>query len=122
MGYETRLYIGETYAMTDGEDVNYLSQIAMINLCKSDFYDTWIDESDKEDSNKVYFYPDGNTKTTQDCYGSILYAIDPAKVLKFMVKHNKGKDYRRYNAAIPLLRNLIKDFNDERLKCILFGH
>lgn len=51
-----------------------------------------------------------------------LYAIEPNKVLKFMQNANKTAKHRRYNAAIALLKSLIKDFKDEHLTCILYGH
>ena len=103
------------------KDANYVIEIASIDLCKSDFFDTQLNK--EEDTELVYIYAsDGNTEITMDCYGSRLYAVNPKKVLKFMQNANKTAKYRRYNAAIQLLKSLIKDFKDEGLTCILYGH
>lgn len=121
MGYEIKLIIGTVHkALPDDPADLYLIEVAMIDLCKSCFGNTWIDESDKK--NTIYFCDIG-TNVSDDLYGSKLYPIDPKKVLAKIKENNKGKDkYRRYNAAIPLLENLIADFPDEGLKCILYGH
>jgi len=122
MGYETKLIIGRLTDMKGMKlkDADYVIPIAQIDLCNSCFEDTFLNK--ETDTHKVYFYPDGDTETGTDCYGSTLFAIDPKRVLNKMVKANKVEKYRRYNAAIPLLRNLIKDFKGENLTCILFGH
>lgn len=123
MGYETELIIGK---LTDrkgskNKDCNYVIPIAQIDLCKSVFYDTCLDK--ETDTNKVYIYEsDGDTEMSKDKYGAQLFAIDPNRVLKMMQDEQiKGK-YRRYSAAIPLLKSLIKDFKKENLTCILYGH
>jgi hypothetical protein len=123
MGYETKLIIGRKTDMKGNQykDANFVIQVASIDLCKSCFYDTYIDK--EEDTEKVYIYgSDGNTEINQDSYGSRLFAIAPEKVLKMMQKANRKEKYRRYNAAIPLLKSLIKDFEGENLTCILYGH
>ena len=119
MGYETKLIIGVSYNHLEKD--RYLSVVATIDLCKSDFKDTFMDK--ETDTKTIFFYgTDGNTQIREDMYGSKLFEISPEKVLKFMKDHNKIHTYRRYNAAIPLLSNLIKGFKGENLKCILFGH
>lgn len=123
MGYETKLIIGRKTNMEgyQNKDANFVIEIASIDLCKSDFYDTQLNK--EEDTELVYIYgSDGNTEIVEDRYGKRLYAIEPKKVLKFMQNANKTAKYRRYNAAIPLLKSLIKDFKDEELTCILYGH
>lgn len=122
MGYETKLIIGRLTDMkgTNLKDADYVIPIAEINLCTSCFFDTFLDK--ETDTHKVYYYPDGDTETGKDKYGSTLFAIDPKRVLKMMTEANKIEKYRRYNAAIPLLRNLMRDFKGENLTCILFGH
>lgn len=122
MGYETKLIIGTKTDMKgyENKDANFVIEIASIDLCKSDFYDTQLNK--EEDTELVYIYgSNGNTEITMDCYGSRLYAINPKKVLKFMQNANNTAKYRRYNAAIALLKSLIKDFEDD-LTCILYGH
>ena len=122
MGYETKLIIGIKTDMKgyENKDATYVIEIASIDLCKSDFYDTQLNK--EEDTELVYIYgSDGNTAITTDRYGSRLYAVNPKKVLKFMQNANKTAKYRRYNAAIPLLKSLIKDFGSE-ITCILYGH
>jgi hypothetical protein len=123
MGYETKLIIGKKTDMKElqNEGANFVIEIASIDLCKSDFSDTQLNK--EEDTELVYIYgSDGNTEITKDEYGSKLYAIEPKKVLRFMQNANKTAKYRRYNAAIPLLKSLIKDFEGENLTCILYGH
>lgn len=122
MGYETKLIIGKnTNAPLEDIDASYVSVIATIDLCKSVFYDTWIDKDDV--TKKVFFYgSDGNTVIKQDSYGNPLYAIDPIKVLNMMIDANREEEYRRYQAAIPMLESLIKTFEGENLICILYGH
>jgi hypothetical protein len=123
MGYETKLIIGIKTNMNfiENKDAAYVIEIASIDLCKSDFPDTQLNK--EEDTELVYIYgSNGNTEIIEDRYGSRLYAIEPKKVLKFMQNANKRAKYRRYNAAIVLLKSLIKDFENENLTCILYGH
>jgi len=123
MGYETKLIIGTKTDMEglQSEGANWVMEIASIDLCKSCFYDTFIDR--EVDTEAVYIYgSDGNTQISKDCYGSTLFAVAPEKVLKMMQDANKIEKYRRYNAAIPLLKSLIKDFKGQNLTCILYGH
>ena len=123
MGYETKLIIGVKHSgnLFQENGFNWLNEVASIDLCKSCFYDTYIDK--EKDTEKLFIYgSDGNTKITEDRYGSPLLAIEPKNVLKMMVAANKVEKYRRYNAAIPMLKSLIKDFEGENLTCILYGH
>lgn len=123
MGYETKLIIGTKTNMYgyENKDCLFVIQVASIDLCKSCFYDTFIDK--EKDTEKVFIYAtDGDTEITKDEYGSQLVSIEPNKVLEMMVEANKVKEYRRYNAAIPLLKSLIKDFKHDNLTCILYGH
>lgn len=124
MGYETKLIIGTLTHMKcfkDKNDCDLVLEIASINLCKSCFYDTWLNK--ERDTHRVYFYgSDGNTEISTDRYGSQLFSIDPKEVLKLMEQENKPEPYRRYNAAIPMLKSLIKDFKGEKLTCILYGY
>jgi len=122
MGYETKLIIGILTDMKgfENKDCDYVSIIAEIDLCKTGIIpDTYLVK--ERDTRKVYIYgTDGNTEISKDRYGSQLFAVSPSEVLKLMVKTNKTEKYRRYNAAIPLLKSLIKDFKG--LTCILYGH
>jgi len=123
MGYETKLIIGTKTNMQGykNKDCVCVIQVASIDLCKSIFRDTWIDK--ERDTEKVYFYgSDGNTEIIKDEYGSRLFAINPSEVLSMMDQANKIEKYRRYNAAIPLLKSLINDFQHDNLTCILYGH
>lgn len=123
MGYETKLIIGRKTNLEGfkNKDAKFVIEVASINLCKSDFPDTQLNK--EEDTELVYIYSsDGDTKIIEDRYGRRLYAIEPNKVLKFMQNANKTAKHRRYNAAIALLKSLIKDFKDEHLTCILYGH
>jgi hypothetical protein len=121
MGYETRLIIGSLTTMKghENKDCDYVIPIAEIDLCKSCFYDTYLDQ--EKDTHKVYFY-EGDNEIITDKYGKQLFAIPPAKVLKKMQQENKKEYYRRYAAAIPMLKSLMKDFKSENLTCILYGH
>jgi len=118
MGYETRLIIGRKFEEEIEYGMTYFSKIAEIDLCKSNFFDTFLDKD--RYTERLYFY-DGYDKIETDMYGKPLFSVPPAEILEFMKKHNRER-YRRYNAAIPLLKSLIKDFQDENLTCILFGH
>ena len=123
MGYETKLIIGIKTDMKGfiNKDANFVIEVASIDLSKSHFPDTQLNK--EEDTELVYIYgSDGNTEIVEDRYGSRLYAIEPNKVLKFMQEHNKKEKYRRYTAAIALLKSLIKDFREGELTCILYGH
>jgi hypothetical protein len=123
MGYKTKLIIGTKNSNNIFKEngYNWLNVIAEIDLCKSVFCDTYIDK--EKDTEKMFIYgSDGNTKITKDLYNSPLFAIDPKKVLEMMLAANKIAKYRRYNAAISMLKSLIKDFKGEDLTCILYGH
>ncbi len=123
MGYETKLIIGRLTDMKGfkNKDCDFVITIAEIDLCKCCFYDTYIDKD--SDTHKVYFYgTDGDTEIVKDRYDSQLFAIDPKKVLDMMEAANKTDKYRRYQAAIPMLKSLIKTFKNENLTCILYGH
>ncbi len=108
MGYETKLIIGTLTDMKGhtNKDCDYVIPIAEINLCKTDcFVDTYIDR--EKDNHKVYVYgTDGDTEISKDRYDSQLFAINPDAVLNAMVTANKKNQYRRYQAAIPLLKPL----------------
>lgn len=122
MGYETKLIIGIKTDMKgyENKDATFAKEIASINLCKSDFCDTQLNK--EKDTELVYIYgSDGDKEIAHDEYGNRLYAVNPKKVLKFMQNANKAAKYRRYNAAISLLKSLIKDF-DNNLTCILYGY
>lgn len=121
MGYETKLIIGTLTNMKSFTytDCNWVNKIAEINLCKCCFHGTQIEPN--VESTKVYFFH-GNEEIIEDSYGCQLYAINPKDVLAIMVKANKEENYRRYNAAIALLKSLIKDFKNENLTCILYGY
>lgn len=123
MGYETKLFIGRKTDMKGfkNKDANFVIEVASIDLSKSHFPDTQLNK--EEDTELVFIYgSDGNTEIVEDRYGSRLYAVNPKKVLNFMQEHNKKERYRRYTAAIALLKSLIKDFRYEELTCILYGH
>jgi hypothetical protein len=121
MGYETRMIVGilDEYI---NEDPAGVMEIARINLCKTGiFVDTYIDK--ERDTQRVYIYADdGDKRITEDQYGSPLLAVPPKDVLRLMVAANKVSPYRRFKAAIPMLRSLIKGFKGENLVCILFGY
>lgn len=121
MGYETRLIVGflATGKMLEGDHGRYVVTIATIDLCKSVFRATYIDESDK--TIPVNASIDGNSNCWKDLYGKELYAVDPKKVLNKMKEANKSERYRRYRAAIPMLESLIEDFKGQELTCILYG-
>ena len=123
MGYETTLIIGKLTDMKGykNKDCDYVIKIAEIDLCKSYFYGTQL--NDKTDTHKVYLYhSDGDTEMVKDKYDSQLFAISPKQVLDIMIEQNKIEKYRRYSAAIPLLKSLMKDFKNENLTCVLYGH
>lgn len=122
MGYDTRLIIGylSSGKIMESDHGRYVIKIAEIDLCKSTFSYTYIDEADKQ--NPVNTSLDGNENCWKDLYGSELYGIDPKKVLAEMEKAEKIESYRRYRAAIPMLKSLIKDFEGQELTCILYGH
>lgn len=125
MGYETKLLIGQISQSVKTGDRCYFSQIASIDLCKTDiFKDTRIElEKPLEDFTHVYIYDSsGNKEITEDFYGSPLVANDPKKVLELMKKSHKKEYYRRYAAAIPLLQSIIDDFTELELACVLYGH
>ena len=118
MGYETKLIIGiKGYRGYTNKDAIGIIEIASIDLCKCCFGGTKVDESV---TYKAYMYK-GDDEVVTDLYGDILYHNDPIKVLNAMVKANKKEKYRRYSAAIPMLKSLIKDFGD-CLTCVLYGH
>lgn len=121
MGYETRLIVGfmsNDNILPQGHG-RYVVTIASIDLCKSVFKNTYIDECDKQ--NPVNANIDGVSDCWQDLYGQELYGVDPQKVLAKMEAANKIDGYRRYRAAIPMLKSLIEDFKGQDLTCILYG-
>lgn len=122
MGYETTLIVGfmSSGKILEGDHGRYVITIASIDLCKSVFNCTFIDEADK--NNPVNASIDGNSNTWKDLYGKELYGIDPKKVIDKMKKANQRESYRRYRAAIPMLESLIEDFKGQELTCILYGH
>lgn len=120
MGYETKLIIGNKgFAGYENKDCTGVIEIASIDLCKCVFTGTQTDETASE---KACLYGDGDTEIREDRYGAQLYHNDPKKVLQMIVDSQKDGKYRRYSAAIPLLKSLIKDFKHETLTCILYGH
>lgn len=125
MGYETRLIVGfmSSGQIMKGDHGRYVIKIADIDLCKSCFHSTIIDESDK--ANPVNTSLDGDSNCWKDLYGNELFGVDPVAVLHAMEKANKSLasegGYRRYRAAIPMLESLIKDFEGQELTCILYG-
>lgn len=123
MGYETKLIIGNLTDMKgmENKECFWVKTIAEIDLCKSVFFDTYIDK--ELNTTKVYIYgSDGDTEISKDRYGSHLLAIGPKYVLKMMQDAHKESKYRRYAAAIPLLKSLITSFKKENLTCILYGY
>jgi len=123
MGYETKLIIGQLTDMkgVKNSDCDWVNVISEIDLCKTGIIpDTYLVKY--RDTHKVFIYAtDGDTEISKDRYGSQLFAVSPSEVLNLMVKANKKQKYRRYNAAIPLLKSLIKDFGSD-LTCVLYGH
>lgn len=123
MGYEIKLIIGTKNSNNIFKEngCNWLNVIAEIYLCNSIFYSTYIDK--ENDTEKMFIYgSDGNTKITHDLYNCPLLAIEPKKVLEMMQHANKVAKYKRYNAAIPMLKSLINDFKGQNLTCILYGY
>lgn len=120
MGYETTLIIGTKLPWIDKEAGRGIIEIARIDLCKSFFYSTILKE-DKSIHEPLHIY-EGDKKVRFDCYGDPLLSNDPQVVLEIMERENKKLGYRRYNAAIPMLKSLIQDFSSEDLTCILYGH
>jgi len=121
MGYETKLYIcyRTDYRGGKNRDCTSLIEIARIDLCKSAFQDTILDR--ELDTEKVCLLQNDDD-IEKDNYGKQLFAVDPIRVLEFLKKHNKLNAYRRYNAAIPMLENIVIDFREEKICCVLFGH
>lgn len=124
MGYDLRLHIGEpSYSERDSgteKKPTYLMQNSMVELCNVDtaFFNK-LTKLAKE-SPFGYFYPDGNTKTTQDFYGDKLHFLPAKKVLTLLKQANKKEYYRRYAMAIALLEVVIKDFKE--VVVMPFGH
>ena len=123
MGYDLRIHIGETSEF-NGETGKkdspvYLSQIAMLELCKpGDEVYTKL-QNLKKRGKYCYFYPDGDTRTTEDCYGERLTVV-PAKSVLDILKKNNPENYRRFTMAIALLEVMVAEFSD--LHVICFGH
>ncbi len=127
MGYEVKLYLGELSGSRDADGSSYLSTVASIDLSKPYGNLAAFTETNKEGDRAYLYGSDGNTRMTEDCYGKQLIAVPAPKVLKIMkdeAKKNRtdydGNGYRRYNLAIPLLEQFIKEF--ERPSVILYGH
>jgi hypothetical protein len=119
MGYETKLIIGEVSNFVLPRDPGkYIKVIATIDLCVACFGGTQIDQQDNQ---KVFFY-EKERKVRKDEHDDQLYAVDPKKVLKILTAENRIIKYRRYTAAIQLLKNIIRDFPGEHIQCVLFGH
>lgn len=119
MGYEIKLIIGRKgFAGHENKDCTGIIEIASIDLCKCVFAGTRVN---KQQIHKAFIYK-GDDEVLTDLYGDQLYHNSPKEVLKLMVKAQKYEKYRRYSAAIPMLKSLIRDFEGQDLTCILYGH
>lgn len=121
MGYETTLIIGIAHQPCIKSDRGkwHVSEIASIDLCKSCFHSTRINK--ELDTLKAYFYGTNGKKVQKDLYGEELFLIDPKEALQ-MIKEANKINYRRYNAAIPMMEVIINSFPELIIKCILYGH
>lgn len=112
MGYEVKLYFGETNLDPfPGETSAYFSIVGMVDLCKiGDGKLIKLDQAAPANP-LVYFYgTDGNTKYEQDRYDKNLRVYPVADVLKALRADNRRDPYRRYAIAIAALSEAAKHF------------
>ena len=124
MGYDLTIHVGEVDIYGDPpteKNPAYFRIIGTVDLCKVDdgFY------TDMYNSRKlgvpVYFYPDGDTQTTEDMYGDKLTAVPAIEVLNHLKKTFDADDpYRRYEMAIAMLEVVVKRFDSPYV--MQFGH
>lgn len=119
MGYETTLFFVEKSEKFGKEKKSFCSIIAQINMCKI---------GGREELGlvmplkpEVYIYFFSNNRIIKDCYGEPLSIGDPKIVLEKLVALNKKEKYRRAEAAIALLRQLIKG-KYHNLTVLGYGH
>ena len=132
MSVDTTLVIGrldDLFVKADG-DVYWMNTTATIDL-KALGSDSLIHnfELQKDKYKPAYFYSDdGNTKITEDKYGTKLYAIPIAefvRVFRQECKRSKAEDgvmYRHLAWALPLLTRMKNYQPLENLHVVLFYH
>lgn len=105
-------------------DPAYFMTHAMVELCGVDGELHDLMAKSEKRGKYVYFYPDGDTRTIEDCYGDRLKAI-PAHIFmrhlkKVNVADSDGRKYRRYEMAEALLEKVIENFDKPYI--MKFGH
>ncbi len=100
----------------------YFMIYAEIDLCKlgRDSHIGKILTENKSDKEEFYYFgSDGNTKITEDIYGSKPNEISVAKCIEALRLDVKDSDYRRFKWALALLESM-KDENE--ISVIWYGH
>lgn len=119
MGYEVKIYCGTVSNTSDADKGSYMEVVAMVALSKVP------DLSPSKTGTPVYFYyeqRDGDTSTTEDCYGDRLRAVPVKQMLEDVKKAQKRcPDYRRWKPAIALLESLV-DFPGDKIYCVIYGY
>ena len=128
MGYEIKLYVGES-ATWNKPDENgklevYFSVWAMVDVCKPSYHSnlTRLSYKNEDPDKSWYFYgADGNTPLTKDQYGDRFKPLPIADVIKALQKDTKGDDFRRYKWALDTLKSIQKN-GGANAEVILFGY
>lgn len=125
MGYEVKMFIGESGMSTD-DDGTALLTITMVDLCGIGGGDiARLAEAKVSDEFKpayLYSFSDGE-RVMEDRYGKRLAIIDPQTVLDALKKANKHHTYRRYSIAIATLESVMGNFTTaERIGVVFYGY
>lgn len=125
MGYEIRLMIGKRYEQGDKIKF-YFGKYASIEIGGgfSTEMQKLLVKVNKKNSRKysnTFFYNADKLVKVDRC-GSKLRLVPAEEVLKSMIANYKEDPYKMLGVAIPLLENMIKAFNCEKLYCVLYGH
>lgn len=108
----------------------FFSEYARLDLCKLGYQEDALNKliykthttGGKSKSLRYYYFYQGDTQVSKDCYGDALWPVPIREVLDaLLASHPKGKDsYRRTDWAIDLLSSMVDD--SEGLEVIFFGH
>ena len=148
MGYETKLFIGKSsftedeiakgdMVISDGEAYKpylkndkgefvktgkvrtYFMVYAMIDLCKCGDGNLLNLDWKNKDESRIWYWYDGDTERTEDCYGDNPKPVSLAAVIDALEKDNSER-YRRFDWALALLKSMVDD--KDEIQVLLYGH
>lgn len=127
MGYETDIYVGSLPLMRldKNRPLAWLQVMGMIDC--SVLGDGLVSETVTKEGIPAYFFgTDGDTKITEDRYGSKLVAVPIKQVIEGLKKLLATEKYSRAQHAYDMLRSMKKRRKGYHgmvaTHCIMFGH